>query len=106
MLGLVFLGRQNTGGLTGLPSARNAVRNSGHHLRVIDLAGRTVYCDGWAHDYAWLGLLFEEAGLVPRFKLESVNRLLDDEIDVGLRLTEHADAPPAAPGASLPPGAA
>lgn len=43
-----------------------------------DLHGRTVYCDGWAHDYAWLGLLFEEAGLVPRFKLESVNRLLDD----------------------------
>ena len=43
-----------------------------------DLAGRTVYCDGWAHDYAWLGVLFEEAGLVPRFKLESVNRLLDD----------------------------
>ena len=43
-----------------------------------DLAGRTVYCDGWAHDYTWLGVLFEEAGLVPRFKLESVNRLLDD----------------------------
>ena len=43
-----------------------------------DLAGRTVYCDGWAHDYTWLGLLFEEAGLVPRFKLESVNHLLDD----------------------------
>ncbi len=43
-----------------------------------DLAGRTVYCDGWAHDYAWLGVLFEEAGLVPRFKLESVNRLLDE----------------------------
>ncbi len=43
-----------------------------------DLAGRTVYCDGWAHDYAWLGLLFEEAGDVPRFKLESVNRLLDE----------------------------
>lgn len=43
-----------------------------------DLAGRTVYCDGWAHDYAWLGLLFEEAGQVPRFKLESVTRLLDE----------------------------
>ncbi|MDH4390343.1 MAG: hypothetical protein QE285_02825 [Aquabacterium sp.] len=43
-----------------------------------DLGGRTVYCDGWAHDYAWLNLLFEEAGLVPRFQLESVNRLLDD----------------------------
>jgi hypothetical protein len=22
-----------------------------------DLTGRTVYCDGWAHDYAWLGAL-------------------------------------------------
>ena len=43
-----------------------------------DLAGRTVYCDGWAHDYTWLGVLFEEAGLVPRFKLESVNHLLDE----------------------------
>jgi len=43
-----------------------------------DLGGRTVYCDGWAHDYAWLGLLFDAADLVPRFKLESVNRLLDD----------------------------
>lgn len=43
-----------------------------------DLGGRTVYCDGWAHDYAWLGLLFEEARLLPRFKLESVNRLLDE----------------------------
>jgi hypothetical protein len=44
----------------------------------IDLAGLTVYCDGWAHDYPWLGALFEAAGRTPRFKLESVNRLLDD----------------------------
>jgi len=43
-----------------------------------DLAGLTVYCDGWAHDYTWLGALFEAAGRTPRFKLESVNRLLDD----------------------------
>jgi hypothetical protein len=43
-----------------------------------DLAGRTVYCDGWAHDYAWLGALFEEAGLRPQFKLETVGRLLDE----------------------------
>jgi hypothetical protein len=42
------------------------------------LAGRTVYCDGWAHDYAWLNLLFDAAGQQPRFKLESVNHLLDD----------------------------
>lgn len=43
-----------------------------------DLGGRTVYCDGWAHDYTWLAQLFECAGLVPRFRLESVNKLLDD----------------------------
>ena len=43
-----------------------------------DLAGRTVYCDGWAHDYTWLGKLFDAADLVPRFKLESVTYLLDE----------------------------
>lgn len=43
-----------------------------------DLRGLTVYCDGWAHDYAWLAILFEEAGLAPSFRLESVNRLLRD----------------------------
>lgn len=43
-----------------------------------DLAGQTVYCDGWAHDYPWLGALFEEAGQQPRFRLEPAARLLDD----------------------------
>ena len=43
-----------------------------------DLGARTVYCDGWAHDYPWLARLFDAAGLVPRFRLESVNRLLGD----------------------------
>ena len=43
-----------------------------------DLAGRTVYCDGWAHDYAWLAALFEEAELSPHFKLETVGRLFDE----------------------------
>jgi hypothetical protein len=43
-----------------------------------DLAGQTVYCDGWAHDYAWLGALFEAAGSTPLFKLQSVAYLLDE----------------------------
>lgn len=43
-----------------------------------DLAGRTVYCDGWAHDYSWLGALYEEAGLAPAFRLESVSALLGE----------------------------
>lgn len=44
-----------------------------------DLRGQTVYCDGWAHDYAWLAALFDEAGSAPSFKLESVRVLLDDD---------------------------
>jgi hypothetical protein len=43
-----------------------------------DLAGQTVYCDGWAHDYAWLGALFEAADSTPLFKLQSVAHLLDE----------------------------
>ncbi|MBC7942763.1 MAG: hypothetical protein H7Z19_23925 [Chitinophagaceae bacterium] len=43
-----------------------------------ELSGRTVYCDGWAHDYAWLAALYEEAGFGPAFKLDTVGRLLDE----------------------------
>ena len=47
------------------------------------LAGQVVYTDAWAHDYAWLATLYEEAELSPHFKLESVVSLLDQ-----LRLSE------------------
>jgi DNA polymerase III epsilon subunit-like protein len=43
------------------------------------LDGRTVYCDGWAHDYPWLAALFDVAGRTPRFRLEHLRALLDDE---------------------------
>jgi len=43
-----------------------------------DLCGLTVYCDGWAHDYAWLAALFEEAGRTPHFTLASAAQWLDD----------------------------
>ena len=43
-----------------------------------DLAGQTVYCDGWAHDYTWLAVLYEQTALQPAFKLESVGTLLDE----------------------------
>ena len=55
-----------------------------------DLAGLTVYCDGWAHDYTWLGALFEAAGLRPRFKLETVARLLDEQSLARLPGAQHA----------------
>jgi hypothetical protein len=44
-----------------------------------DLAGQVLYCDGWAHDYAWLARLFEAAQLNPLFRLESVVRLLSEQ---------------------------
>jgi hypothetical protein len=43
------------------------------------LRGQTVYCDGWAHDYAWLHALFDAAELVPTFKLDNLRALLTDE---------------------------
>jgi len=44
-----------------------------------ELAGQTVYSDGWANDYSWLGLLFEVAGLPQRFRLESLRALLQED---------------------------
>lgn len=41
-----------------------------------DLAGRTVYCDAWAHDYPWLARLFDAAQIALRFRLESVLHLV------------------------------
>ena len=42
------------------------------------LRGRTVYSDGWANDYTWLSLLFDEADLTPAFKLDNLRSLLDE----------------------------
>ena len=42
------------------------------------LQGQTVYCDGWAHDGIWLGMLFEAAGLCPAFRLDNLRVLLTD----------------------------
>lgn len=42
------------------------------------LRGQTVYSDGWANDYSWLGLLFDEADITPAFKLDNLRALLND----------------------------
>jgi len=42
------------------------------------LAGQTVYCDGWAHDYPWVARLFDEAELNPSFRLEDLRTLLSE----------------------------
>ena len=42
------------------------------------LSGRTVYCDNWAHDYAWLARLFESAAISPSFKLRHLRELMTE----------------------------
>ena len=42
------------------------------------LGRRTVFSDGWAHDYPWLSALYEEAEMVPSFKLDSLRSLLTE----------------------------
>jgi hypothetical protein len=44
----------------------------------VQLAGQTVYSDGWANDYSWLGALFDAVEMVPSFRLESLRALLTE----------------------------
>ena len=43
------------------------------------LENQMVYTDGWGVDRSWLALLFHEAGVIQRFKLESIYTLLSEE---------------------------
>ncbi|MDF1763206.1 MAG: hypothetical protein P1U57_07345 [Oleibacter sp.] len=43
------------------------------------LRGITVYSDAWSFDSSWVGRLFDEAELVQRFRIETINRLLAPE---------------------------
>ena len=43
------------------------------------LRGQTVYSDGWANDFTWIGALFEAVDLRPYFKLESLRCLLSED---------------------------
>ncbi len=42
------------------------------------LEGQVVYSDAWGNDSCWLGMLFAEAGIKQRFKLDSVVSLLTE----------------------------
>lgn len=43
------------------------------------LRGLTVYSDAWAHDYTWLGRLYESAGFSPSYKLDNLRAILSEE---------------------------
>ena len=45
------------------------------------LAGLTVYTDGWGNDYSWLSMLYDVVDRRPSYRLESLQKLLtEDEI--------------------------
>lgn len=43
------------------------------------LIGQTLYSDAWSFDASWIGRLFDEAELVQRFRIETVNKLLTQQ---------------------------
>ena len=42
------------------------------------LTGTTAYSDAWSYDLAWVHLLFDAAGLVPRFRMEHLRSLMSE----------------------------
>ena len=65
------------------------VHNVARELNV-RLDGEVVYSDGWGNYFAWLGLLFEEAAILARFRLESLRSLLTDDEAAVWHAAKHA----------------
>ena len=42
------------------------------------LAGQTVFSDAWGNDMPWVAALFDEAGLVQRFRIEGLRSIVPD----------------------------
>lgn len=40
------------------------------------LHGKVLYSDAWSFDSSWIGRLFDEADLIQRFRIETINKLL------------------------------
>lgn len=43
------------------------------------LSGETIYSDPWGNDSSWLGLLFDEANMPMRFRMDSIRSFLTEE---------------------------
>jgi DNA polymerase III epsilon subunit-like protein len=54
------------------------------------LADRVLYSDAWSFDSSWLGRIFEEAGIVQRFRLETITTLLSQkQLEIWHATKEH-----------------
>jgi hypothetical protein len=43
------------------------------------LSDETIYSDAWGNDSSWLGLLFDEANMPMKFRMDSIRSLLTEE---------------------------
>jgi hypothetical protein len=65
------------------------VRDVAHALNEL-LAGSVVYTDAWGVDSSWVALLYERAGCLQRFRLETIVSLLDEAQKAGWTLLKDA----------------
>ncbi len=65
--------------------SRELLVRHGHSIpEVVDrldaqLEGLTVYTDGWGNDYSWLSMLYDVVDRRPRYRLESLQKLLTED---------------------------
>ncbi|MFZ6760046.1 hypothetical protein ACO0K9_22835 [Undibacterium sp. Ji50W] len=45
----------------------------------LQLAGQTVYTDGWTHDYIWMARLYDAADRVPSFRLADLREIISPQ---------------------------
>ncbi len=60
------------------------------HMLNEKLRGLTVLCDGWAHDFVWLALLFDAGRRVPLFRLDDMRSVLSPAQAAAWHETKHA----------------
>ncbi|GAA5214281.1 hypothetical protein ACFSJ3_04425 [Corallincola platygyrae] len=65
--------------------SRSALLKHGHAIPEVAmqlnhyLAGKVVYSDAWSYDSSWIYKLFDEAAMTPRFRVETLRKLLNEE---------------------------
>lgn len=53
------------------------------------LQHKTVYSDGWMHDFTWISLLFDSAKIPQRFKLEDLRNVLTPNQEAAWHATKN-----------------
>jgi hypothetical protein len=53
------------------------------------LGNKTVYSDGWMHDFIWISRLFDSANTTPRFKLDDLRNVLTPKQEANWHTTKN-----------------